>query len=113
MIKCKKCRYGGGAGRRDRPCDQQNGGSAMKFIRSRRKPEPKAGWISVEDVLPRESGEYLVVTQWGDVTEMAFSTRHQAFNCQDNYDLERAQKVSILTNKYWRPMPDPPEEFRR
>ena len=51
MIKCKKCRYGGGAGRRDRPCDQQNGGSAMKFIKSRRKVEPKAGWISVEDAL--------------------------------------------------------------
>lgn len=85
----------------------------MKFIKSRRKAEPKAGWISVEDALPKESGEYLVTTQWGDVTEMSFSARHQAFNCRDYYDLERAQEVSILTNKYWRPMPDPPEEFRR
>lgn len=112
MIKYKKCRYGGGAGRRDRPGSQQNGGSAMKFIKSRRKVEPKAGWISVEDALPKESGQYLVVTKWGSVTEMCFSARHQRFNCRDYYDFGEVDDVSILTNRYWMPMPEPPEELR-
>lgn len=84
----------------------------MKFIKSRRKVEPKAGWISVEDALPRESGDYLVATPWGDVTEMSFLARHQRFNCRDYYDLKRVNEVSILTNKYWMPLPEPPEELR-
>ena len=37
----------------------------MKFIESRRKVEPKVGWISVEDALPKESGDYLVLTRAG------------------------------------------------
>lgn len=84
----------------------------MKFIKSRRKVEPKAGWISVEDALPKESGQYLVVTKWGSVTEMYFSARHQRFNCRDYYDLGEVDDVSILTNRYWMPMPEPPEELR-
>lgn len=84
----------------------------MKFIRSRRKPEPKAGWISVEDALPRESGKYLCVTNYGDVTMLSYSAHHQLFNCRDYYTHERAEKIAITSIRFWMYTPDPPEELR-
>lgn len=112
MIKCKKCRYGGGAGRRDRPGDQQNGGTAMKFIKSRRKVEPKAGWISVEDALPKESGVYLVATRYGSVFLTHYSSVHQLFNAHDHYTAEQARIYAFDGVRYWMPAPEPPEELR-
>lgn len=112
MIKCKKCRYGVGTGRRDRPGSQQTGGAAMKFIKSRRKVEPKAGWISVEDALPRESGYYLVATRYGDVHLLPYSIVHHLFNTRDEHTVEQAREYAFDTVRYWMYAPDPPEELR-
>lgn len=84
----------------------------MRFIRSRRKPEPKAGWISVEDALPRESGKYLVFLAALGVTDMNFSKRYQKFNCRDDSAPNIASETAIDCVEFWRPMPDPPEELR-
>lgn len=84
----------------------------MKFIKSRRKSEPKAGWISVEDALPKESGKYIVFLSTLGVTEMSFSTRYQKFNCRDDSAPNIASDTVIDTVAYWMHMPDPPEELR-
>lgn len=84
----------------------------MKFIKSRRKAEPKAGWISVEDALPKESGEYLCATDYGFVKLLSYSAYHQLFNCQDYFDRERAEDLAITSVRFWMYVPDPPEELR-
>lgn len=84
----------------------------MRFIRSRRKAEPKAGWISVEDALPKESGDYLCATNYGDVRMLNYSAHHQLFNCRDYYDSDRAKEVAITCIRFWMYAPEPPEELR-
>lgn len=84
----------------------------MKFIKSRRKPEPKAGWISVEDALPRESGNYLCVTNDGVVKILNYSAHYQLFNCRDYYNLKMARELAITSVRFWMHAPEPPEELR-
>ena len=112
MIKCKKCRYVFGAGRRDRPGRQRDGGAASKFLNSRRNPEPKAGWIFVEDALPKESGEYLVLTRAGKLFCMPYSTVHESFNVSDHHTARRAYELAFRDVRFWMPVPDLPEELR-
>lgn len=84
----------------------------MKFIKSRRKPEPKAGWIFVEDALPKESGEYLVLTRAGKLFCMPYSTVHEAFNVSDHHTARRAYELAFRDVRFWMPVPDLPEELR-
>ena len=84
----------------------------MRFIRSRRKAEPKAGWISVRDALPRESGEYLVLTRAGKIFCLPYSVVHEMFNVSDQHTAERAWELAFRDVRFWMPTPDLPEELR-
>lgn len=84
----------------------------MKFIKSRRKPEPKAGWISVEDALPKESGDYLVATRYGSVNLLTYSIVHHLFNTRDEHTVKQAREYAFNSVRYWMYAPEPPEELR-
>lgn len=84
----------------------------MKFIRSRRKAEPKAGWISVEDALPKESGDYLVATRYGAVRLLPYSVVYHRFNTRDTQTVKQAREYAFNSVRYWMYAPDPPEELR-
>lgn len=84
----------------------------MKFIKSRRKPEPKAGWISVEDALPKESGYYLVATRYGAICLLPYSIVYHRFNTRDTQTVEQAHEYAFDTVRYWMYAPEPPEELR-
>lgn len=74
--------------------------------------EPKVGWISVEDALPRESGKYLVLTRAGMLFCVPYSAVHEAFNVSDHHTAERAWELAFRDVRFWMPVPDLPEVFR-
>ena len=62
-------------------------------------------WISVEDRLPEESGEYLVVTRGGVCMTMAYSAVHRVFNAFDWGEVN-----APINCDYWMPLPEMPKE---
>lgn len=64
---------------------------------------PDDGWVSVQDFLPKESGEYMTCTD-GRVYPYSYSAKHKAFNAYDHQETpEHAIEVD-----YWYPRPKPP-----
>lgn len=64
------------------------------------KPE----WISVKDRLPEESGDYLVILDWGKMCVLEFSEVHQAFNASDSIPND-----SEIFCTHWMHRPQPPK----
>ena len=71
------------------------------------EPAVDAGpkWISVEDRLPEESGEYLVVTRGGVCMTMAYSAVHRVFNAFD-----WGEANAPINCDYWMFLPEMPKE---
>ncbi len=65
----------------------------------------KYEWISVEEGLPAESGEYFVYTKAGIMDVLVYSERHEAFNAFD--DLGDADMAIPCT--HWMPLPERPK----
>ena len=61
------------------------------------KPE----WISVKDRLPEESGDYLVILDWGKMCVLEYSKVHQAFNASDSIPND-----SEIFCTHWMPVPN-------
>ena len=62
-------------------------------------------WIPVTERLPKESGDYLVITDGGFVERLSYSERHNAFNTDDR--LVCAECAIPCT--HWMPLPEPPK----
>ena len=65
----------------------------------------RSKWISVDDRLPEESGEYLTYHN-GYYMTLSYSARHKMFNASD--DIAKANSA-IHTVTHWMPLPEPPE----
>ena len=61
-------------------------------------------WISVNDRLPEESGDYLVILDWGTMCVLEFSKVHQAFNASDSIPND-----SEIFCTHWMLRPQPPK----
>ena len=69
-------------------------------------------WVNTKERSPEYSGDYIVVTNTGRVTQLSYSTRHNSFNADDSLDENTAKMFSIKVS-YWQPLPEPPREFYR
>ena len=67
------------------------------------KVAPTDGWISVDDMLPPKSGEYMTCTN-GNVYPFSYSAKHKAFNA---HDFQETPEHAIEVD-YWYPRPQPP-----
>ena len=61
-------------------------------------------WIPVTERLPEESGDYLVILDWGTMCVLEFSKVHQAFNASDSIPND-----SEIFCTHWMPRPQPPK----
>ena len=66
---------------------------------------PKSAWISVDERLPEETCECLVIDAVGVIYLVKYSGRYRAFNAIDCDDGDR-WKLNNIT--HWMPMPEPP-----
>ena len=66
----------------------------------------KQEWISVEDRLPEETGEYLIIDKSGVMYLAPYSSRYRAFNATDEDDGDRWR---IKDTTHWMPLPEPPK----
>lgn len=62
------------------------------------------GWVSVDDRLPEESGDYLVFVE-GLIENMMYSKRQSAWNATD---LNCHKNYEITTVTHWMKLPEPP-----
>ena len=61
-------------------------------------------WIPVTERLPEESGDYLVILDWGTMCVLEFSKVHQAFNASDSIPND-----AEIFCTHWMPLPQPPK----
>ena len=67
-------------------------------------------WISVEDRLPNESGEYLTYrAQASSYQILMFSKHHGLWNAFDFMKSKHAEQNTIRGITHWMPLPEPPE----
>ena len=67
----------------------------------------KQEWISVDERLPEQSGEYLTYHK-GVFSTLEYSKRHKLFNAADDLPEAFSKKHSI-TVSHWTPLPEPPK----
>ena len=63
------------------------------------------GWISVDDMLPPESGEYFTYGSNSGVYPLSYSAKHKAFNAHDSQEVP---EHAIRDVTHWYPRPKPP-----
>ena len=66
------------------------------------------GWISVDDMLPPESGEYFTYGSNCGVYPISYSARHKLWNAHDHNTPEGAAKYAISGITHWYPRPVAP-----
>lgn len=69
---------------------------------------PADGWISVDDMLPPESGEYFTYGSHCRVYPMSYSAKHKLWNAHDCATREAALEHAIPEITHWYPRPQPP-----
>lgn len=52
-------------------------------------------WHDPRVLMPSESGEYIVMKIYGDLTSMSYSVKHQMFNTSDNNNDEVANHNNL------------------
>ena len=67
----------------------------------------KQEWISVEDRLPEESGDYLTYHN-GAISALMYSAKHKLFNAEDSLSEKFSKKHSIMVS-HWMPLPEAPK----
>ena len=67
----------------------------------------QSGWISVDERLPEQSGEYLTYHE-GVFSTLEYSKRHKLFNAADDLP-EAFSKKNSITVSHWMPLPEPPK----
>ena len=72
------------------------------------KITPADGWISVDDMLPRNSGEYFTYRSNSGVYPLSYSAKHKLWNAHDHNTLEGALEHAFTTITHWYPQPLPP-----
>lgn len=65
-------------------------------------------WISVDERLPDESGEYLAYTNRGNCSTLSYSARHKMFNAFDCLSKKFAKGYHIDVT-HWMPIPEAPK----
>lgn len=63
-------------------------------------------WISVDEKLPEESGEYIASTKSGLSMCLPYSAKYKMFNVYDGQDAAYAEKMAIKVT-HWMPLPEP------
>ena len=66
----------------------------------------KQEWISVDERLPEEAGEYLIISKLGVVYLAPYSSRYRAFNATNDDDGDRWRLNDIT---HWMPLPEAPK----
>lgn len=69
----------------------------------------KQEWISGEERLPEESGEYLCYSKTGICEVWFYSSEHKRFSCYDGQDKEFVERYSIEVS-HWMPLPEAPKQ---
>lgn len=64
-------------------------------------------WISVDERLPEESGDYLTYHN-GVISALMYSAKHKLFNAADSLSKEYSKKHSI-TVSHWMSLPEAPK----
>lgn len=67
----------------------------------------KQEWISVDERLPEESGDYLTYHN-GVISALEYSTKHKLFNAVDSLPEKFSKKHSIMVS-HWMPLPEAPK----
>ena len=97
---CRECELGGIVN-----CENHYKAETLYNAGYRKQSErDNVEWISVDDRLPEESGEYLTYHN-GYYMTLSYSARHKMFNASD--DLAKANSA-VLTVTHWMPLPEPP-----
>ena len=65
-------------------------------------------WVSVNDRLPEESGEYLVYMESGYVIILDYSVNYKAFNAFDWFSNADVIEYALPVT-HWMPLPPSPE----
>lgn len=65
-------------------------------------------WIPYSERLPEESDTYLCTTYNGNLMDLPYSSKHQAFNAFDG-EAEPQHKIDVIA---WQPLPAPYREAR-
>lgn len=65
-------------------------------------------WIPCSERLPEESDAYLCTTYYGNIMNLPYSAKHQAFNVFDG-ELEPQHKIDVIA---WQPLPAPYREVK-
>lgn len=63
-------------------------------------------WVSVTERLPEESGDYLVVYEWGGMSKIEWSKKHGQWNNSDLIERDDVNAMRDIT--HWMPLPAAP-----
>ena len=72
------------------------------------RKQSEGEWISVDERLPDESGEYLAYTNRGNCSTLSYSARHKMFNAFDCLSKKFAKGYHIDVT-HWMPIPEAPK----
>ena len=67
-------------------------------------------WISVEDRLPKDDGEYLVHLDSGDIFVDEYNTDWLFGSDNYNESMQAALGVPEICVTHWMPLPEPPQD---
>lgn len=67
-------------------------------------------WVSVDDMLPPQSGEYFTYGSSCGVYPLHYSAKHKLWNARDHQTLEEALEHAFPEITHWYPRPAAPTE---
>ena len=81
---------------------------AEKIYNAGYRKQSEGEWISVDERLPEESGEYLTCRCGDLMTVLRYSKKHKLFNAYDHHEKSYSEQYAISVT-HWMPLPEAPK----